>query len=435
MIGSIPANGSSSRMKRGESVRARAISSRRRSPPESVSATAWARCESLKRSRRPSRGLLARRPAPREGLENREEVLDGGHLPEDGRFLREVPEAAPRARYIGSVVMSCPSRSTEPASGATSPTTIENVVVFPAPFGPSSPTTSPAETRTDTPATTVRPAVGLRRDRAPRGPARRRSRALRLEDRLGRHRARPSPRPPGSSSAGTSGRRRSSGFPFRRGPSPARPPASPPRSRGRQIAFVPSPRRCCARSSTTTAPRASVYSMVRSGARRMSVTSELIVKIPDVIVACPSRRTKRSSSRWMRTSPAALIVSLGRPPGGGRVPFTGVVSRRKNACTFCSARIVLAASSSSSVPHRRTFSFCQARTEPRENERRRRRRGASASRTPRRRGSSRRRRGSRRAPVRPRARTRPSPRRRRPGVSSRAFHESERAAIVPRSSR
>ena len=49
-----------------------------------------------------------------------------------------------RARtYIGSSVTSVPSSSTRPESGAVRPTTIENVVVLPAPFGPSRPTTSP----------------------------------------------------------------------------------------------------------------------------------------------------------------------------------------------------------------------------------------------------------------------------------------------------
>src|SRR5262245_64067354 len=63
-----------------------------------------------------------------------------------------------RARtYIGSSVTSAPSSSTRPVSGAVSPTTIENVVVFPAPFGPSNPTTSPEEMSRLTPLTTVRP--------------------------------------------------------------------------------------------------------------------------------------------------------------------------------------------------------------------------------------------------------------------------------------
>ena len=63
-----------------------------------------------------------------------------------------------RARmYIGSSVTSAPSSSTRPESGETSPTTMENVVVLPAPFGPSRPTTSPDEMSRFTPLTTVRP--------------------------------------------------------------------------------------------------------------------------------------------------------------------------------------------------------------------------------------------------------------------------------------
>ena len=96
VIGSMPANGSSSRMKRGDSVRARAISRRRRSPPESVSATECARCESLKRSRRPCGRLLALGAVAGKRLEDREEVLDGRHAAEDRRLLRQVAEAAAR---------------------------------------------------------------------------------------------------------------------------------------------------------------------------------------------------------------------------------------------------------------------------------------------------------------------------------------------------
>src|SRR5687767_5492303 len=67
-----------------------------------------------------------------------------------------------RARtYIGSEVMSLPSSSTRPESGETRPTTIEKVVVLPAPFGPSRPTTSPDEISRLTPRTTVRPLYDL----------------------------------------------------------------------------------------------------------------------------------------------------------------------------------------------------------------------------------------------------------------------------------
>ncbi len=63
-----------------------------------------------------------------------------------------------RARmYIGSVVTSLPSRRTRPESGLVNPTTIAKVVVLPAPFGPSNPTTSPDSISRLTPRTTVRP--------------------------------------------------------------------------------------------------------------------------------------------------------------------------------------------------------------------------------------------------------------------------------------
>jgi hypothetical protein len=53
--------------------------------------------------------------------------------------------------------MSEPPRRTRPPSGRTRPTTIEKIVVLPAPFGPRRPTISPAATSTDTSRTTVRP--------------------------------------------------------------------------------------------------------------------------------------------------------------------------------------------------------------------------------------------------------------------------------------
>src|SRR5579871_6270119 len=71
-----------------------------------------------------------------------------------------------RARiYIGSSVTSLPSSRTRPESGAVRPTTIENVVVLPAPLAPSSPITSPDATSTFTPLTTVRPLYDLIRSR------------------------------------------------------------------------------------------------------------------------------------------------------------------------------------------------------------------------------------------------------------------------------
>src|ERR1043166_2759620 len=62
-----------------------------------------------------------------------------------------------RARWcIGLRVTSVSSNCTAPSSGRTTPTTMLNVVVFPAPFGPSNPTISPGSTKIETPSTTRR---------------------------------------------------------------------------------------------------------------------------------------------------------------------------------------------------------------------------------------------------------------------------------------
>src|SRR5437868_11901051 len=67
---------------------------------------------------------------------------------------------------MGSSVTSAPSSATLPESGAVRPTTIEKVVVLPAPLGPSSPTTSPDASSRLTPLTTVLPLNDLVRSRA-----------------------------------------------------------------------------------------------------------------------------------------------------------------------------------------------------------------------------------------------------------------------------
>ena len=77
-------------------------------------------------------------------------------------FLRQVADALARAdvhRVVGDVDRRRAGRGRE--SGAVSPTTIENVVVLPAPFGPSRPTTSPDAISRLTPCTTVRPPYDL----------------------------------------------------------------------------------------------------------------------------------------------------------------------------------------------------------------------------------------------------------------------------------
>src|SRR5437867_7229468 len=59
-------------------------------------------------------------------------------------------------RCIGKPVMLRPRNLTAPAAGLMRPTTMLNVVVLPAPLGPSSPTISPAATVIETPLTTRR---------------------------------------------------------------------------------------------------------------------------------------------------------------------------------------------------------------------------------------------------------------------------------------
>src|SRR4051812_9147888 len=59
-------------------------------------------------------------------------------------------------RYIGGRVPSSPLKVTLPPFGGIWPVAMRKLVVFPAPFGPSRPTTSPASTLNDTPFTTSR---------------------------------------------------------------------------------------------------------------------------------------------------------------------------------------------------------------------------------------------------------------------------------------
>src|SRR4029450_9601099 len=60
-------------------------------------------------------------------------------------------------RCAGSPVMSRPSSRTRPSVGGSSPLTVLNSVVLPAPLGPMRPTISPAETFTLTPVSAARP--------------------------------------------------------------------------------------------------------------------------------------------------------------------------------------------------------------------------------------------------------------------------------------
>ena len=107
-IGSTPANGSSSSRIFGCVKSDRAISRRRRSPPDSTAA-----CESFNRvsSSAPSSSSTRCELAPfccmRQGLGDRDHVLVRRQPPEDRRLLGEITEPQPRApehRQLGDVV-------------------------------------------------------------------------------------------------------------------------------------------------------------------------------------------------------------------------------------------------------------------------------------------------------------------------------------------
>ena len=97
-FGSMPANGSSSRMNCGSVASARAISVRRRSPPESASPrvlrTCWMPNSASSSSRRFKR---SRRRSPMR-LQHGEDVLGRRHAPEDRRLLRQIADAETRAQ-------------------------------------------------------------------------------------------------------------------------------------------------------------------------------------------------------------------------------------------------------------------------------------------------------------------------------------------------
>ena len=63
--------------------------------------------------------------------------------------------SAPRAA-AAPAGSACPSTVTDPSSAASSVATIDKVVDFPAPLGPSSPTTSPGATAKLTPSSATR---------------------------------------------------------------------------------------------------------------------------------------------------------------------------------------------------------------------------------------------------------------------------------------
>ena len=97
-IGSTPANGSSSRMKRGSVASARAISTRRRSPPDSEIAECSRRCAMCRSFSSCVEPLLDRRRLVQAlQLEDRLHVLLDRQAAENRSFLRQVGEAQARA--------------------------------------------------------------------------------------------------------------------------------------------------------------------------------------------------------------------------------------------------------------------------------------------------------------------------------------------------
>ena len=96
-IGSTPANGSSSRMKRGRVASARAISQRRRSPPDSDTAGRVGEMRDRQVLEQRVEAVRDRVGVVLLQLEDRAHVLGDGQLAEDRRFLRQVGQAAARA--------------------------------------------------------------------------------------------------------------------------------------------------------------------------------------------------------------------------------------------------------------------------------------------------------------------------------------------------
>ncbi len=117
-IGSMPAKGSSSRMNRGRVASARAISTRRRSPPERLIAGASreVRDRQVLEQRVETIGDLVAVDALQ--LEDGLHVLGDGQLAEYRRFLRQVRQAQARAQVDRHARdRSSPSSSMRPAVG------------------------------------------------------------------------------------------------------------------------------------------------------------------------------------------------------------------------------------------------------------------------------------------------------------------------------
>ncbi len=151
IAGASPSNGSSRRMIRLGTIRARAIATICRSPPDSVSAreristrsfgnrSATSSCEA------PSRRAASRRFSCTVRFGNRRRPSGTSEMPS-------------RLIWSGrSAVMSRPSRTIRPAWAGSVPVTVRSSVVLPTPLRPSSAVTSPGNTERLTPSSTVPP--------------------------------------------------------------------------------------------------------------------------------------------------------------------------------------------------------------------------------------------------------------------------------------
>ena len=155
MIGARPRLISSTRRYFGREARARAIASICCSPPESSPA-----CRPSKGlspgsiSSASSRAALVALPRPRTPS-----LRFSSTVSPKNRERSSATCARPRRAFLNGalVLTSMPSMVTEPASGLSRPEIVSRVVVLPAPFGPSSATTSPGRTSISSSRTTATP--------------------------------------------------------------------------------------------------------------------------------------------------------------------------------------------------------------------------------------------------------------------------------------
>ena len=96
-IGSMPAKGSSSSMKAGRLASARAISQRRRSPPDSEIAGAFREMRDVELLEQRIEVALAQLPVGLDDLEHGADVVLDRQPAEDRRLLRQVADAEARA--------------------------------------------------------------------------------------------------------------------------------------------------------------------------------------------------------------------------------------------------------------------------------------------------------------------------------------------------